>query len=193
MKRIQVLWLVLLALVFTYTASAQDAKLKKTKLHDAITVSLPQDFAPVSEQEMMAKHVSSRKPVALYTNPSKQVDFSVNLSTTQWQHFDLPLVKDFYKASLSTLYSDMKWMKEEIQEIKGIPFAIFEYVGTVADEEQENTIKQTKPMQVYTHIAYGLVNGKVVVFTFTAPANQQQQWAPVAEAVMESIRLKKTL
>lgn len=193
MKIKQVLWLALLPLMITFGASAQEAKLVKTKLHDAITVSLPADFAPVSEQEMASKYVSSRTPLALYTNPSKQTDFSVNLSTTQWQHFDLPLVKDFYKASLSTLYSEMEWIKEEIQEIKGVNFAVFEYVGTVADEEQPNTLRQTKPMQVYTYIVYGLVNGKVVVFTLTAPGNQRQQWAPVAESVMESIRLKKTL
>jgi hypothetical protein len=193
MKLKQVLWVALLPLMLTLSASAQKAKLVKTKVHDAITVSVPANFVPVGEQEMASKYVSSRKPIALYTDPSKQTDFSVNLSTTQWQHFDLPLVKDFYKASLATLYSDMQWIKEEIQEIRGVNFAVFEYVGTVADEEQENTLRKSKPMQVYTHLAYGLVNGKVVVFTFTAPGNQQQQWAPVAEAMIESIRLKKTL
>lgn len=193
MKLEQVLWVALLPLMMAFGASAQQAKLVKTKVHDAITVSIPANFAPVSEQEMASKYVSSRQPVALYTGPDKQADFSVNLSTTQWQHFDLPLVKDFYKASLATLYTEMEWIKEEIQEIRDVNFAIFEYVGTVADEEQENAIRKTSPMQVYTYLAYGLVEGKVVVFTFTAPANQRQQWAPVAEAMMESIRLKKTL
>lgn len=183
-----------LPLMLSFCASAQHGKLVKTKVHDAITVSLPADFMPVSEQDMNAKYVSARRPLALYTDQSKQTDFSVSLSTTQWQHFDLPLVKDFYKASLSTLYSEMQWIREEIQEINGVNFAVFEYVGTVADTEQENSLKKkAKPMQVYTHLAYGLVNGKVVVFTFTAPGNQRQQWAPVAEAVIESIRLKKTL
>ncbi|EMR02820.1 hypothetical protein [Cesiribacter andamanensis] len=185
--------LYILALLPLLLAFSQVPKLVKTKVHDAITVSLPADFTAVGEQELSAKYVSYRKPLALYTNPSKQADFSVNLSVTQWQHFDLPLVKDFYKASLSTLYSDIQWVKDEIQEIRGTNFALFEYVGTVADTEQENTIKQTKPMQVYTYVAYGLVEGKVVVFTFTAPASQQQQWAPVAQAMVESIRLKKTL
>ncbi len=189
MKIKQVFWLALLPLLL----AMQVPKLKKTEVHDAITVSLPADFAPVTEQDMAAKYVSYRKPIALYTDPSRQVDFSVNMSLTQWQYFDLPLVKDFYKASLSTLYADINWIKEDIQEIKDVNFAIFEYVGTVADAEEENSIRQTKPMQVYTYIAYGLVNGKVVVFTFTAPASQRQQWAPVAAAMMESIRLKKTL
>ena len=193
MKVKQVLFLALLPVLLMFEVAAQVPKLNKTKVHDAITVSLPEDFAPVSEQEMSSKYVSYRKPLALYTNPTKQADFSVNMSLTQWQHFDLPLVKDFYKASLSTLYSEMQWIKEDIQEIKGVPFAIFEYVGTVADAEDKNSLKQTKPMQVYTYVAYGLVNGKVVVFTFTAPGNQRQQWASVAEAMMESIRLKKTL
>lgn len=190
-KRIGLALLPLLLLAFQ--AFAQVPKLVKTPVHDAITVSLPKDFAPVAEQEMASKYVSYRKPIALYTDPAKQVDFSVNLSLTQWQYFDLPLVKDFYKASLATLYSDIEWIREDIEEIRDIPFAIFEYVGTVADSEQENVIRQTKPLEVYTYIAYGLVNGKVVVFTFTAPAQQRQQWAPVAEKIMESIRLKKTL
>lgn len=182
-----------LVAILPFLLALQVPKLKKTQLHEAITVSLPEDFAPVSEQDMAAKYVSYRQPIALYTNSSRQVDFSVNLSLTQWQYFDLPLVKDFYKASLSTLYSEIEWIKEDIQEIKDVNFAIFEYVGTVADAAEENTIRQTKPMQVYTYIAYGLVNGKVVVLTFTAPASQRQQWAPVAEAIMETIRLKKTL
>lgn len=189
MKSTQVLWL---ALFLPLLLAFQTPKLKKTEVTDAITVSLPTAFAPVTEQDMAAKYVSYRKPLALYTDQNRQVDFSVNVSLTQWQHFDLPLVKDFYKASLATLYTDIQWIKEDIQEIKDVPFAIFEYVGTIADPEQENAIRQTKPMQVYTYIAYGLVNGKVAVFTFTAPANQRQQWAPVAQEIMESIRLKKS-
>ena len=190
MKRLLLLGLALLPLL----AFQEVPKLKKTQVSEGITVSLPEAFALVGEQEMMSKYVSYRKPIALYTDQSKQVDFSVNMSVNQWQHFDLPLVKDFYKASLSTLYTDIQWYKEEIQEIREVPFAVFEYVGTVAETEEENSIRQAKkPMQVYTYIAYGLINGKVVVFSLTAPANQRQQWAPVAEAMVESIRLKKTL
>lgn len=190
MKSTQVLWL---AFLLPMLLALQTPKLKKTQVHEAITVSLPQDFAPVSEQEMSSKYVSYRKPLALYSDPSKQVDFSVNMSLNQWQHFDLPLVKDFYKASVSTLYTDMKWYKDELTEIRDVPFAVFEYVGTVADQEQENTVRQTKPMQVYTFLAYGMVNGKVVVFSLTAPANQREKWSPVSQEILESIRLKKSL
>ena len=166
-------------------------ELVKTKINDHISASIPESFSLVGEQALSEKYVSSRKPVALFTSPDGQVDFSVNLSANQWQHFDLPLAKDFYKASLSTLYSDLKMLKEEIVEINGQPAAIFEYIGTV--EGEESAVRASRAVSKYTYIAYAMVNGKVVVSTFSAPANQQARWAPVAEEVIHSLKIKKTL
>lgn len=172
-------------------AFQQPARLTKTKISDEISTSLPEHFQPVSQQDLSAKYVSSRPPIALYTSPDKQVDFSVNVSINQWQQFDLPLVKDFYKASLSTLFSDLKFLKEETTEINKHPAALFEFVGTV--EGEEGTVKRSASISKYHYVAYILVNGKVAVFTLTAPANRQQEWSPVAEEIMQSIRIKKTL
>lgn len=183
--------LLLCALCLLATAFQRPVKLTKTKISDQISARLPESFHPVGEQELRAKYVSPRPPIALYTSPDTQVDFSVNVSVNQWQSFDLPLVKDFYKASLSTLYSDLQFFKEETTEINKHPAALFEFIGTV--EGEENAVRRTASISKYHYVAYVLVNGKVAVFSFTAPANQQQQWSAVAEEVMESIRIKKTL
>jgi hypothetical protein len=183
--------LFLSAVILLLTAFQQPVKLSKTKISDHITARLPEDFQPVGEQELRSKYVSHRPPIALYTSPDRQVDFSVNVSVNQWQHFDLPLVKDFYKASLSTLYTDLRMLKEETTELNKHPAALFEFVGTV--EGEENVVRSTASISKYHYVAYVLVNGKVAVFTLTAPARQQQQWSAVAEEIMESIRIKKTL
>lgn len=172
-------------------AFQQPVKLTKTKISDEISARLPENFQPVSQEELRTKHVSSRPPIALYTTPDKQVDFSVNVSVNQWQHFDLPLIKDFYKASLSTLFSDLELLKEETTEINNHPAALFEFVGTV--EGEEGTVRRTASISKYHYVAYVLVNGKVAVFTLTAPAGQQQEWSSVGEEIMQSIRIKKTL
>ena len=152
--------------------------LVKTKISEQISARLPEGFQPVSEQELRTKYVSYRQPIALYTSPDRQADFSVNVSVNQWQQFDLPLIKDFYKASLSTLYSELQMLKEETTEIGGHPAAVFEFIGTVAGEE--GVIRQSNEISKYTYVAYVLVNGKVAVFTFTAPASQQTFGRPKA-------------
>ena len=179
------------ALCMLIWAFQEPVELKKTKISDHISARIPEDFRLLSEQELSEKYISNRKPVALFTSPDGQVDFVVNLSANQWQHFDLPLVKDFYKASLSSLYSELKMLKEEIVEVNGQEMAVFEYIGTV--EGEESAVRKTKSISKYTYVGYAMVNGKVVVATLTAPANQQQKWASVAEEIIHSLKIKKTL
>ncbi len=173
------------------TAFQGPVKLVKVKVSEHISARLPENFQPVSEQDLKSKYVSYRQPIALYTGPDRLADFSVNVSVNQWQQFDLPLVKDFYKASLSTLYSDIRLLKEETTEIDGYPAAVFEFVGTV--EGEESAVRQTSQISKYTYVAYVLVNGKVAVFSFTAPGNQQRNWAATAAEIMGSLKIKKTL
>jgi hypothetical protein len=190
--KIRLLFLLLTLLIFSLAIQAQE-KWNKTEITEAIQVELPPQFTPVSEQDRAEKYISYRTPLALYTTPDRKADFSVNLSVTPWADKDLPLMKDFYKASLSTLYSEIDWLREEIVEINKQPIAIFEYRGTVAQEEGENVVRQLAPMQTYNYIAYVLKGGKVAVFTFSAPAGQQQLYQPVADRIMHSIKLKKDL
>lgn len=182
--------LLLTACVFLFSFQEPDSFVK-TKISEQISARLPKGFQPVSEQELRTKYVSYRQPIALYTSPDRQADFSVNVSVNQWQEFDLPLIKDFYKASLSTLYSEQQMLKEETTEIGGHPAAVFEFVGTVAGEE--SVIRQSNEMSKYIYVTYVLVNGKVAVFTFTAPASQQRIWASTVAEVMDSLKIKKTL
>ena len=188
MKRKVILLCFLSVLLWAFQGPVE---LRKTKINDHISAKIPESFTLVGEQALREKYVSSRQPVALFTSADGQVDFSVNLSANQWQHFDLPLAKDFYKASLSTLYSELKMLKEGVVEINEQPVAIFEYIGTL--EGEESAVRKNSAVSKYTYVAYAMVNGKVVVSTFTAPANQQRRWAPVAEEIMNSIKIKKTL
>lgn len=182
---------ILFATCMLLLAFQEPVRLTKTKISDQISGRLPENFQPVSEEELRSKYVSYRQPIALYTSPDRLVDFSVNVSVNQWQQFDLPLIKDFYKSSLSTLYSNLEILKEETTEIGGHPAAIFEFIGTV--EGEESAVRQTNEISKYTYVAYVLVNGKVAVFSLTAPASQQRQWSPVATEIMESLKIKKTL
>lgn len=176
---------------FILLAFQEPVPLKKTKISEHISAKIPESFMLAGEEIIKEKYLSARPPIALYTSPDGRVDFSVNLSANQWQYFDLPLAKDFYKASLSNLYTELKMINEEVKEVNGRQMAVFEYIGTV--EGEQSATRKASSVSKYTYVGYVMVNGKVVVLTFTAPANQQQQWAPVAEEMVSSLKVKKTL
>jgi hypothetical protein len=189
MKKLLFAFLLLPVLVL----QAQDIKLKKVKLNDALSVRLPEDFSPLTEQEMNERYASARQPIAFYASADRRADFSLNTSTSSWASSDLPLAKDFYKASLSALYTDIDWIREEIIEIDDRQFAVFEFIGTVADTDENQVVRSTQPISKYIQVAYALVNNKAVVVSFSAPAAQQTRWQPLAHEILDGLRIKKTL
>ena len=49
-------------------------KLKKTKLTDRISVSLPEDFHAMTDDEIAAKYFVTRKPATSYASPDRQAN-----------------------------------------------------------------------------------------------------------------------
>jgi hypothetical protein len=73
----------LMLLVLTCLA-ADKPKLMKMKVNDQISVSVPRDWHPMDAMDFTQRYPSVRAPLAAYTDADRQVDFSVNISATQW-------------------------------------------------------------------------------------------------------------
>ncbi|MGK7394497.1 MAG: hypothetical protein ACNS62_07980 [Candidatus Cyclobacteriaceae bacterium M3_2C_046] len=182
----------LLIVLITWMIPAQeDVKWVKTKVVEGITVELPDTFVPMTEQEINQKYISYRKPVALYTSPNRMVDFGVNLSVTQWDEGDLDILRNFYRSSILNLYDEVDWINQEIKEINKVKFVLFEFTSTVNPDE--NSIVNNQAIRKYSYLQYAIVNGKTLVFNFTAPLQRKEHWQDVAQHLMNSIKIKKTL
>jgi hypothetical protein len=72
-------------------------KLVKTKMTDEITALVPKNFKPMDDIDFSQRYPSVRKPLAAYTNEAREVDFSVNISATQWPDGDIEIAKEFFK------------------------------------------------------------------------------------------------
>lgn len=186
---------VFLSIVFSFfflcTLEAQEISLKKTKITNDIKLVLPEEFVPMTEQDVSSKYISYRDPIALYTSIDRTVDFGVNLSVTHWKPGDIKIMQEFYENSIRSLYSDVKFIKKEIETINDINYAVFEFESSVAGES--NAVNQTRTISKYTLIHYAIVNNKTILFNFTAPLGAKAKWQPVAHEIMNSIKLKKTL
>lgn len=186
MKYSSMFWL----LVFLTTSSFYQAgnDYVKTEIAKGITMSLPKTFAPMSESQLHEKYFSAREPIAAYISEDQQTDLGVNTSNARWQASDLPMLQSFYRASILSLYDEVDFLKEGIEEVNGKDFAVFEFVSIVRQEEDALTAQ--RPIQKYTYIQYTIHNGKAFVFNFNCPAGQQSHWQQTAKTIMESVKIK---
>lgn len=155
----------------------------------SISLSVPNDFRPMTNDEIADRYFTNRRPIAMYTDRRNIVDLGVNESLTEWSENDLIILKDFYKANISSLYTEVNFINEELKDINGRQFAVFEFESVVRDED--NAFSQKPEIRKYTYIQYAIVNGKSWVFNLTVPLRHKQEWQSVAAEIMNSIKIKK--
>ena len=100
---------------------------------------------------------------------------------------DLKMVKEFYKSSISSKYSDIKFIREEIKKIKKQDYVIFEFTSTVRDEDRKTN--RLAPIRRYTIVQYTIFNEKLLIFTLNVPLDLKAAWEKPAIKIMESIKL----
>ena len=176
-----------LLVFFILTAFAPKPKLTTVKLASGFTVGVPTGFAALPDDGIAVKYPSPRKPLAVYSNASGRADYIVAVRPTTFESMDYAVLIKIYKASIQRLYSKVDFIKEDIHTVNGRDFLYFEFVSSVTDSRRSN---QMAPIKRYQAVQYAIQGQQLYVFTFVAPAEEQAQWQPTAQAVMGAIALK---
>lgn len=188
MKLPKQLWImILLLLTFSHFATAQ-ISVTRQKVTKDISMEVPESFIPMSQSELIGKYVSSRTPIAMYTSEDRNIDLGINETSSAWAGDDLPILQAFYKANIANLFTEVEFLQEEIREIGGRPFIVFEFISKITDEG--STFGGNSSISKYTYIQYTLRNNKVLLFNFTCPLRARPQWQETAQRMMESVRIK---
>ncbi|QHT70103.1 hypothetical protein GXP67_27380 [Rhodocytophaga rosea] len=182
MKNLSILFLLLILCSF------DGVKLKKTKITKEVSISLPADFVPMTDDDMANKYFTPQKPTAMYTNPDRVVDFGFNQTQTRWRPEDLPLLQKFYKSSIVSLYSKVNFIQETTTIVNKRNFVVFEFISELVDEDP-NSLKKGSVVKQYSYMQYTIENNKVLVFNFTCPANLQPRWQEIARQVMGTVKI----
>lgn len=163
-------------------------KLVKTKINDEITVSIPANFFPMTPEDITQRFPSVRAPLGAFTNEDRVVDFSVNISATQWPDGDRVIAAKFFKAALFNLYDRVEMINEGVQQVHKKEYIFFEFESrTNANQRREGA---SEPSLKYTYIQYLVEPGRTIVFTFSCPKTLRGEWEETAHAVMKSVRVK---
>jgi hypothetical protein len=168
----------------------QSTPLEKVKVDDNITISIPADFERLEQSEINLKYVSSKQPLAVYSDRSRAADFSVNVAFSRWKPEDLEMMQGFYKSNIMGLYDEVRFIKESLEEVNGRRFVVFEFVSTVKPEEE---ILNNEPISKYTYIQYTIINYKTVLFHFNCPYMMKDQWSGIAGEIMKNVKIRNKI
>ncbi|RZK34542.1 MAG: hypothetical protein EOO57_10920 [Hymenobacter sp.] len=175
-----------LCLLLALTGFAPKPKLTTVKVAPGLSVGVPQGFAPLPDAGIAVKFPAARKPLAVFTNPAGRVDYSVSARPTTFGP-DYNILLPMYKASVQRLYTKVDFLTQETRKINGHEFAVLEFVSTLSDSRRN---VQQAAIRKYEYIMYGVQGEQLYIFSFSAPAEEQKQWQPVAQAAMAAVELK---
>ncbi len=159
----------------------------KTRLTDGVTVSVPDQLMPMTQEDMAQRFPSVRAPLGAFTNADRLADFSVNISATSWPDGNVEMAQKFFKASLQNLYDRVDFLGEGIQTIKKKKFIFFEFESRISGDRRKQGL--TDPVMKYTYIMYLVQKDRTLVFTFSCPQDIREEWQPLAHEIMKRIRV----
>lgn len=180
-----------LSLFFSLFFAQAQVKLKKTALTPGASMLMPSDFTLMNEDMLAKKYFSPKKPTAMYTNPSAEIDLGVNFTNNFWQEQDIPMLKDLYKGSLRANYTKVEFLQENIVKINKRTFVVLEFVGIVSDDGQKvNAMGRKSQISKYNYLMYTVVENRIVVVNFNCPTKYQQEWQAIMPKIMASVKIR---
>lgn len=163
----------------------QKVSFTNVEIKGGITLKIPLEFIEMNAQDFRNKFISYRAPKAGYTTIDRRVDLVVNVNPTPWMDQDIALLKQFYQNNIRNLFDEVEFIQEEVKEINGRSYAVFEFVSTVKGDA--NSIHKQAAVVDYTWVQYTIKDQQAYVFTFHCPAGIRDQWDQTAGEIMTSI------
>jgi hypothetical protein len=189
----------LIACCSIFLLSAAEPKLITQKMVDGISAGMPKDFVPMSDDDIANKYPSTKKPVAMFTNLDRTVDFGLNISKSRWGGADLNLLKDIFHATIVQSYDSVTFMKEDVITINGRPYVRYEFNSLFDNTQGYHYLLisvLTKTLTEAETDKETLTPGNsnhLLIFNFYCAKPYQAKYQPIAEAMMKTIRVNTKL
>jgi len=149
---------------------------------------IPSDFIEMGEKDMWQRSSSYRRAMALYTDENRIAELGVNHAFARWEEGDIRMLQNIYKASIEQIFDEVIFSKEEIKNVNGRDFAVFEFVSKIKGDP--DSIGQSNSIIKYYYIQYAIVDGGTIVFNFSCQNYAKDEWQDAANSIMSSVKIK---
>ena len=186
---------ILIACCSIFLFSAVQPKLVTQKMVDGISVGMPKDFVSMSDDDIAHKYPSTKKPVSMFTNLDRTVDFGLNISKSRWGGADLSILKDIFHATILQSYDTVIFIKEDLISINGRPYARYEFNSRFDNTEGYHYLLISILAKTLTEAETDkekLTPGNsnhLLIFNFYCTKPYQAKYQPIAEAMVNTIHV----
>ncbi len=175
MNRINSVALLLLTFLMTSFAYIhQEVELEVQAVLDGrMEMLLPKNFKAFSEDEVQEGATAN----VVFENEAQTISLALNYATAQVKQENIPDFQESFAGSVKAGYNVLEWKKDEIIEVDGHKIGLMEFVAK--DKEVESYF-----MMFYTDVA-----GRLLISTFNSPRENMEEWAPLANKMVNSIKM----
>jgi hypothetical protein len=195
MNRFLLPFLILLGLSML---SLDTPKLSKRKIYDGVSVLMPEDWVVMSDNDIATRYPSTKKPLSVYMSADTKADFNMNNTKAKFAGQDAKMLHEIYKATIMETYDtstvgeddpfrsdrvkkSFKFLSDGVRTINKKEYAYFEYTS------EFGSIKK------YNYIMYAPHKKHVLIFNFTCDLRAMNVYQPVAQAMMNSVKVSPKL
>lgn len=151
----------------------------KLVLEDQVTLQIPRDFTVMNEELLQAKYPTAQRPSLVFTDSSGAVNIAFSHTLSPVTPTQLPAVVPQLEAQFRRLVPATDWIQTNALTIAGVKWFSFEFRSQAVDMRIRNLMVLTS------------LNNRLLLVTFNAPAADEGIWMPVANTIVQSLRLSQ--
>lgn len=169
-------WTLVLLLLSALTWAGE---LEKSEvLGGKVSILVPPDFDPMSEEILEIKYPTSRRPTDVLSDESGAVTIAFNHTNNA---MDPSQVRDAHQAisdMFHNLHPSAKWLRDEVVVQNGSTFMVLELITPAIDTKIHNIIYGTS------------VDDRFLLVAFNTTVEKSEKWVPLGREIMSSLSVE---
>ena len=178
MNRIKTLALTILIFVIATAFALTIALETKSLLDNKVELKIPKDFGLMPDDMIKLKYPSERRPALVYSNESGGINVALNHTEHQANQDIILAYKDSFVQTFKNHYPTAEWKDNGVKEINGRQVGYLELITPAVNAE------------IYNLMFFTDLDGKLLMCTFNCTKKDITEWAPIAQEIMNSLKIK---
>jgi hypothetical protein len=165
-------------ILFAPIVIAQPALVPRVVLDGRVTLLLPVDFAPMSQEMMKLKYPAERRPAVVYTNERGTVNIALSHTSDRMPPDEVPSFHKSLEATFKRLYPSAQWFQSDVVTMNERTWFLLELRTPAIDTDVRNIMMGTS------------VDGRLLLISFNVTSELEEEWLDTGRAVIRSVVVK---
>lgn len=145
-------------------------------LDGKVTLRMPEIFTIMLPELASLKYPSERRPNLIYTDESSTINLAFNMTTHSVTEMEIAEFQENMADVLEQAQPTAEWLDNDSKEIDGKNIGFFEIITPALDGD------------IYNLMFFASIDGKALIGTFNCMEEDVEEWRPVAQAMMDTLK-----